>query len=100
MKVGTNMISRSKRESSMKRKYCLQHPAVAVYSLCPFVSMLIHGVEHDVDDFVYASSEYADDKTFYHKCKIHTDLLSRSYFKVLNLRIYLDECIRINLEKR
>lgn len=84
-------------EISEAHKYCISHPPVAYYAACPFVGIYVHGIEYGIEDYVYASSEYADEKTFYHKVKLKQDVKGQTYFNIMGLRVNTDECLKINM---
>lgn len=78
-----------------KREYCETHETVAYYSGLNGIE--IKGIEHGIDDYVYAVlGAWCGQKT-YHKTKVKYDSKGNPYFNVHGYKIPLDECIRTNM---
>lgn len=80
-----------------KREYCLNHPAAAVYQTSLCFCWELHGFEYGIDDAAYLSLHSDTGLVSYHRRRIYTTNGDdpRSYVKVGNTRLYLDDFIRI-----
>ena len=77
-----------------KKEYCLTHPAYAYYS--GFSGLEIHGIEYEIEDYIYCVSGAWGSKKSYHKLKIYYDD-NGDYIKLHGYRIPLNECIRMGV---
>ena len=80
-----------------KREYCLSHPAIAGYQISNCSWWELHGIEYGIDDVAYLSLHTDTSLISYHCRRVYTANGDdpRSYVKVGNSRLYLDEFIRI-----
>ena len=77
-----------------KKEYCKTNAAIAYYS--GFGGLVIHGIEHGIEDYVFAVSGAWCSKKSYHKLKVYYSMAGRNYIKFHGYRIPLDEFIRID----
>lgn len=80
-----------------KREYCLNHPAIAGYQSGNCFWWELHGIEYGIDDAAYLSLHSDTGLVSYHRRRIYTTNgdESRYYVKVGNIRLYLDEFMRV-----
>ncbi len=80
-----------------KREYCLSHPAIAGYQISNCFWWELHGIEYGIDDVAYLSLRSNTGLVSYHRLRIYTTNGDdpKSYVKVGNTRLYLDDFIRI-----
>lgn len=82
------------------RYYCISHQPTAMYFVSPFVRLLFHGIENTDDGpRVFVSSEYDDDKTFYHNVRLLKDKFGREYFSIMSLKVFVDELVTLKTER-
>lgn len=80
-----------------KREYCLNRPAIAGYQISNCFWWELHGIEYGIDDVAYLSLRSDTGLASYHRLRIYTTNGDdpKSYVKVGNTRLYLDEFIRV-----
>ena len=78
-----------------KKEYCLTHPAYAYYS--GFSGLEIHGIEYEIDYYVYCVSGAWYGKKSYHKLKIYCTAYGQHYIKLHGYKIPLCDCIRMEV---
>ena len=78
-----------------KHEYCLDHPAIAGYQISNCFWWWLHGIEYGVDDVAYFSLSTDTGLVSYHRRRIYTTNDARDFVKVGNLRLYLDEFMRV-----
>ena len=80
-----------------KREYCLDHTAIAGYQISNCFWWACHGIEYGTEDVVYLSLHSDTGLVSYHRRRIYTTSGDepRSYVKVGNTRLYLDDFIRV-----
>jgi len=80
-----------------KREYCLNNPAIAGYQISNCFWWGCHGIEYGVEDVAYLSLHSDTGLVSYHRRRIYTTNGDdpRSYVKVGNARLYLDDFIRV-----
>ena len=76
------------------REYCMTHDSIAYASMLGGVE--IKGILYGIHDCVYAVSNAWYGKKSYHCARVDVTASGRSYFRICNTRVYLDECIRMN----
>lgn len=78
-----------------KKEYCMKNPAIAYYS--GLNGLEIHGIEYDIDDYIYFVSGAWGGGKSYHRCKIQYTRSGAAFFRVYGYRVPLDECIRMGV---
>lgn len=78
-----------------KKEYCMKNPAIAYYS--GLNGLEIHGIEYDVDDYIYFVSGVWGGGKSYHRRKIQYTRSGAAFFRVYGYRVPLDECIRMGV---
>ena len=78
-----------------KKEYCMKNPAIAYYS--GLNGLEIHGIEYDIDDYIYCVSGAWGGGKSYHRCKIQYTRSGAAFFRVYGHRVPLDECIRMGV---
>lgn len=78
-----------------KREYCLNHPAIAGYQISNCSWWELHGIEYGIDDVAYLSLHTDTSLISYHRRRVYTTNDARDFVKVGNIRLYLDEFIRV-----
>ena len=75
------------------REYCKHNPPAAVYS-DGMTGVTVHGIEHGINDYIYARSGIPRQYR-YHWRRVYHTRGGRLYFILDGRRVHLDECIRI-----
>ena len=78
-----------------KKEYCMKNPAIAYYS--GLIGLEIHGIEYDIDDYIYFVSGVWGGGKAYHRRKIQYTRSGAAFFRVYGYRVPLDECIRMGV---
>lgn len=73
-----------------KREYCKENPPIGGWCLSNTMSVILHGIEHGIDDYAYVS---AGDS--YSKLKIHTAPNGDSYIMFGKLKLFFAECMAV-----
>ena len=76
-----------------KKEYCLNNPATAYYS--GLGGLMIHGIEYDINDYLFCVSGAWIGKKQYHKVKINYNSTGGAFVKIHGYIIPLNECIRM-----
>lgn len=75
------------------KSYCLSHEPIAYWS--GLGGFEVHGIEHEIDDYVYAvSGAWAMNKD-YHRLKVNYNRSGEAYVTCSGVRVPLGECIRM-----
>lgn len=78
-----------------KKEYCENNPAIAFYS--GFSGFEIHGIEYDINDYLYAVSGAWCSQKSYHRLKIHYMRSGNAFVILHGRRIPLSECLRMEV---
>lgn len=77
-----------------KKEYCLKNSAIAYYS--GLNGLEIHGIEYDIEDYLYCVSGAWGGGKAYHKLKIYYND-NGGFVRLHGYKIPLNECIRMGV---
>lgn len=76
------------------KEYCMVHEPIAQFNIFIDEVVYIYGIEYGSDNYVYLSDNWGSTKK-YHKLRI-TYRNGQPYVTLHNVRIYLDQCIKLS----